>query len=79
MGNTTVYSILPSPAGGLSSVSFTRRRSEADKNSRQDYDAIADEIFRLREQKEQAEADSSTQKRIAIRKTITYNRTNRRW
>ena len=38
-------------------------------NSKQDYDAIADEIFRLREQKSQAEADTrsreETQKRIA--------------
>ena len=38
-------------------------------NSKQDYDAIADEIFRLREQKSQAEADTrsreETLKRIA--------------
>ena len=38
-------------------------------NSKQDYDAIADEIFTLREQKAQAEADTrnreETQKRIA--------------
>ena len=38
-------------------------------NSKQDYDAIADEIFTLREQKSQAEADTrsreETQKRIA--------------
>jgi len=38
-------------------------------NSKQDYDAIADEIFRLREQKSQAEADTRSreeaQKRIA--------------
>ena len=38
-------------------------------NNKQDYDAIADEIFRLREQKSQAEADTrsreETQKRIA--------------
>jgi ribosomal protein L29 len=38
-------------------------------NSKQDYDAIADEIFRLREQKSQAEADTrsreETRKRIA--------------
>lgn len=38
-------------------------------NSKQDYDAIADEIFRLREQKSQAKADTcrreETRKRIA--------------
>lgn len=38
-------------------------------NSKQDYDAIADEIFRLREQKSQSEADTrsreETRKRIA--------------
>ena len=38
-------------------------------NSKQDYDGIADEIFTLREQKSQAEADTrsseETQKRIA--------------
>lgn len=38
-------------------------------NSKQDYDAIADEIFTLREQKSQAEADTrsreETRKRIA--------------
>ncbi|MGO5433892.1 hypothetical protein [Bifidobacterium thermophilum] len=38
-------------------------------NSKQDYDAIADEIFRLREQKSQSEADThsreKTRKRIA--------------
>ena len=39
-------------------------------NSKQDYDAIADEIFRLREQKSQAEADTrsreETRKRIDV-------------
>jgi hypothetical protein len=50
-------------------------------NSKQDYDAIADEIFRLREQKSQAEADTrsreETKKRITeLQKFIEKQQTN---
>ncbi|WP_270303734.1 hypothetical protein [Baileyella intestinalis] len=50
-------------------------------NNKQDYDAIADEIFRLREQKSQAEADThsreETKKRITeLQKFIEKQQTN---
>ena len=52
-------------SSGAASAAWSRARLEElqkelikKANNKQDYDAIADEIFRLREQKEQSEVDS---------------------
>ena len=58
-----------SPDGIQARLDELQKKLIRKANSKPDYDAIADEIFRLREQKSQAEADTrsreETQKRIA--------------
>lgn len=58
-----------SPDGIQARLEHLQKELIKKANSKQDYDAIADEIFTLREQKSQAEADNrsreETQKRIA--------------
>lgn len=47
-----------SPDGIQARLEELQKKLIKKANSKQDYDAIADEIFRLREQKEQSEVDS---------------------
>lgn len=51
-----------SPAGIQTRLEDLQKELIKKANNKQDYDAIADEIFRLRDQKEQSEADSHHRK-----------------
>ena len=49
------------------STSFPGKELIKKANNKQDYDAIADEIFRLRDQKEQSELDSHRREEVMNR------------